>query len=86
MAPNHREWICTQLKITSILPLSSLFILLKCNVNVIVEGSCDMQRILIFVVQFANLLCVDIVNILLLLLNYHRHEIWQLLQVNLLFL
>jgi hypothetical protein len=44
----------SQLKINPILLLSPLFIPSKCNTNATIEGSCNMQRFLIFVADFAR--------------------------------
>jgi hypothetical protein len=74
----------THLKTTCVLPLLPLFISLKCNVNVTVEGSCNMSRFLIFTTYFTNFLHVDATSLLLLMPTHHRHVVQQLLEVHLL--
>ena len=49
----------------------------------IVEGSYDMQRFVIFALHFANILRIDVVSLLLLMLTHRRLKVGQLLEVHL---
>jgi hypothetical protein len=73
-----------QLKVTFVMSLSPLFMSPDCNVNVIIEGRCDIQRFLTFVAHFANFLHVDAESLFLLIPIHHRLEMWQLLNIHML--
>jgi hypothetical protein len=75
LSPNLRERIYSFKN-----SLPSSFIPPKCNANVKIEGSCDMQRFLFFVAHFTNFLHVNVVSVLLLMPTYQRLEVQQLLE------
>jgi hypothetical protein len=49
----------------------------------VVEGSYDMQRFVMFALHFANSLRIDVASLLLLMLTHRRLEMEQLLEVRL---
>jgi hypothetical protein len=78
LPPNHGNKY-TQLKITPILSLSSLFVSPKSNANVTIKGSCNMQRFFIFVAPFTIFLHFDVVSLFLLTQIHHKSKMQQLL-------
>jgi hypothetical protein len=72
------------LKITFVFSLSPLFMSPKYNVNVTIEGSCYIQKFLIFTTHFINFLHVDVASFFLLMPIHYKPVVRQLLGVHLL--